>query len=240
MESNSNNQKQPLIELDRSNNYHRSYENEIDDNMESSKDESFKETINCFPQFENTSPSEQHKSPIIVESPPSTENDINKERTEDAEESQNYELVIEENNNINNGNYDVVANTKTTCYQKLFSEIKPGSIRASIFNLSILSVGTGVLALPERFGQLSILLSVICIAVAALCAYWTLDLLIYSSIKSGGKTYAQVIRKILGNKWAKFSDTVIIIHLFGCLIIYQIISRFILIKLLLYYPIYHY
>lgn len=147
--------------------------------------------------------------------------------------------VIEEKNNSNekllkkeNQNDDIEGsetvekyNANRKWYQNVFSKVQPGSIRASIFSLSILSIGTGCLSLPQRFGQLSVLLCSILVVLAGFAAYWTLDLLIYASLKSGETTYSKVIAKICGPRWAKFLDITMIIYIYGVLIIYQIISK---------------
>lgn len=165
-------------------------------------------------------------------------NETNYNNKEDQEDK--VEVIFDENYNLgegidendadddeesqNNVEENAIAISKRNWYQRCFSSIKPGSVRASIFNLSILTVGTGCLALPQRFGQLSVLLSTIEIILSSFIAYWTLDLLIYASIKSGETSYSKVIRKLLGNKWANFLDGIIVVHISGVLIIYQIIG----------------
>ena len=70
-----------------------------------------------------------------------------------------------------------------TLYQRIFGKVDPGSIRGSIFNLAILSLGSGLLALPQKFGQMSILVSIIDIMLAGIAAYWTLNIMILASDK---------------------------------------------------------
>ena len=53
-----------------------------------------------------------------------------------------------------------------TCFQKTFGKMGPGSMRGCIFNLCILSLGTGSLALPQKIGYMSLLASPIVIFVS--------------------------------------------------------------------------
>jgi len=64
-----------------------------------------------------------------------------------------------------------------TCCQKTFGKMGPGSMRGCIFNLCILSLGTGCLALPQKMGYMSIVASPIVIFVSGAINYWTLTIL---------------------------------------------------------------
>ena len=52
--------------------------------------------------------------------------------------------------------------------------MNPGSLRGSIFNLCILSLGTGLLAIPQKIGYMSMVLSPIIIILSGLANYWSL------------------------------------------------------------------
>ena len=52
---------------------------------------------------------------------------------------------------------------KRSCLKRTFGKMNPGSLRGSIFNLCILSLGTGLLAIPQKIGYMSIVLSPIII-----------------------------------------------------------------------------
>lgn len=144
-------------------------------------------------------------------------NEITSDDEENNKENKNESLAnIEENYKENRKWID-----------RYFSSISPGSIRASIFSLSILSIGTGCLSLPQRFGQLSIVFTIILIFLAGFAAYWTLNLLIFCSLKTGEMTYSKLIKKVLSKGWSIFLDVTLIIYIFGVLIIYQIVSKFI-------------
>ena len=60
---------------------------------------------------------------------------------------------------------------------KLFGQIKLGSIRESIFNLVILSLGSGCLSLPKYRGKTSLLLGLIMVVIIGLLVWWALILI---------------------------------------------------------------
>lgn len=117
------------------------------------------------------------------------------------------------------------SDTERTRLQRILGPMTPGSLRGSVFSLSVLSVGTGCLSLPQRFGQMSILVAVIEVFLAGLAAYWTLCLMIIAAKSCNKSDYSKVIKHYWGKGWSKFLDVVIIIYQFGILILYQIISN---------------
>ena len=66
---------------------------------------------------------------------------------------------------------------KRNFLKRTFSKLTPGSLRGSVFNLSILSLGIGCLALPQKVGQMSLVVSPFVIIIAGLANAWTLLLL---------------------------------------------------------------
>lgn len=110
-------------------------------------------------------------------------------------------------------------------YDRYFSNVRPGSIRASIFSLSILCMGTGCLILPLRCKQLSIIFCMLEIIIVGFCAYWTLEMLISASRKCGIDTYSKLIKHYLGHCWSKVFDISVIAYIMGVLTIYNIVSK---------------
>ncbi len=113
---------------------------------------------------------------------------------------------------------------KRTMCDKYFSKPGPGSLRSSIFNLSLLAIGVGCLALPQKVGQLSLVLWSILILFAAFSTYLALDIIIEAGRKKELSVYAQVIEEYCGKKWGILYDGTIILYVFGVLITYQIIA----------------
>jgi amino acid permease len=113
---------------------------------------------------------------------------------------------------------------KRSLSQRLFGPIDPGSIRGSIFNLAILSLGSGCLAMPQTFAQMSIVVAVVDIILAGMAAYWTLSIMIMASEKFKIYNYSQLVNKLFGKGMSLFLDFTMLIYIFGVLILYQVIA----------------
>ena len=86
---------------------------------------------------------------------------------------------------------------KRSCLKRTFGKMNPGSLRGSIFNLCILSLGTGLLAIPQKIGYMSLVLSPIVIILSGLANYWSLNILVNMSIKFNLNTYESIVNKLL-------------------------------------------
>lgn len=140
--------------------------------------------------------------------------------------NENDNINIEDNSSsADTDDYEDNYNIGRKWYEKIFSEVRPGSVRASIFSLSILCMGTGCLILPLRCAQLSLLVCFFEILICGGCAYWTLSILTDVSKKCGIMTYSNIIRHYLGSCWSNFFDICVIFYLMGVLIIYNIVSK---------------
>jgi amino acid permease len=107
---------------------------------------------------------------------------------------------------------------------RLFGPIDPGSIRGSIFNLAILSLGSGCLAMPQTFAQISIVVALVDIILAGMAAYWTLNIMIMSSEKYKIYNYSKLVNTLFGKGVSLFLDITMLIYIFGVMILYQVIA----------------
>jgi hypothetical protein len=107
---------------------------------------------------------------------------------------------------------------------RLFGKIDSGSLRGSIFNLSIFSLGSGCLAIPQIFNGMSILGVVINVVLAGFAAYWTLNLMIISAKKNKVYNYSQLVKTVCGKGLATFLDITMLLYIFGYMVIYQVIG----------------
>ena len=114
-------------------------------------------------------------------------------------------------------------NSHQNIFQKLFSKIGPGSLSSCIFNLCILSLGTGSLAIPKNIKYMSIFFSPIIIMFIGYISHWTITVLYQASKKYHLFTYEDIIRQILGKNISKFVSFVMCINQLGCIILYQVI-----------------
>jgi hypothetical protein len=114
---------------------------------------------------------------------------------------------------------------KRTLYQRLFSKMEAGSLRGSVFAMSSLALGTGCLALPQKFEQMSLLAALIVIILGSFAAYWSLTLMIKASNKTKTYDYSRLVKEELGKGPSLMLDIVILIYIIGILISYQCISN---------------
>lgn len=138
-----------------------------------------------------------------------------------------YDEGIQDDNIENKTNNQAVQKPYRSFINRLVGPVDPGSIRGSIFNLSIFSLGSGCLALPQKIGQMSIVVAVIDIFLSGLATFWTLNLLVQASRKVKNVfNYSKVVEMLYGKKLANFLVLTILIYTFGILILYQVISNF--------------
>ena len=110
-----------------------------------------------------------------------------------------------------------------TCFQKTCGKMSPGSMRGCIFNLCILSLGTGSLALPQKIGYMSMIASPIVIFVSGAINYWTLTILGDSGRKYKLRKYEDVVSTLFSKNLSNFLAIVMVINQSGMIILYQVI-----------------
>lgn len=113
------------------------------------------------------------------------------------------------------------------CWERFFAQVEPGSIRGSVFSLSILCIGLGCLSIPQRVYQMSIVVTIFVIILAGVAAIISLRMIISAAKLKGLSKYSDVITEYCGKKWSITSDIVIIIMVLGVMIMYQIIGKLI-------------
>ena len=112
---------------------------------------------------------------------------------------------------------------KRTWWKRTCGKMRPGSLRGSIFNICILSLGTGLLAIPQKIGYMTIILSPIIIILSGLANLWSLIILVNMCIKFKAKNYEDLVHKLLGNKLSIFLGIIMCINQLGIIILYQVI-----------------
>ena len=117
--------------------------------------------------------------------------------------------------------------TGRTLVNRLIGPVDAGSIRGSIFNLSIFSLGSGCLALPQKIQHMSIVLAVFDIILSGLATYWTLNLMLVASRKlKNCFNYAKVVELLYGKKLSNFLVFTILLYTFGIMVLYQVIGTY--------------
>ena len=110
-----------------------------------------------------------------------------------------------------------------TCWKKTLDKIKAGSLIEGIFNLSIFSLGVGLLALPQKVKYMSLFMTPIIIIIGGVINYWTLTILGDASRKYKIAKYEEAIKLLFNKKLSYFFIIVMTINKFGKIIVFQII-----------------
>ena len=112
---------------------------------------------------------------------------------------------------------------KQNIFQKLSSKFSSGSLISSIFNLCILSLGTGSLSLPQKIGYMSLFFSPIIIILSGTVNYWSLNVLSNASKKYNIHLYEGIVSYLFGKSLSIFLGIIMCISQFGMIILYQVI-----------------
>ena len=124
--------------------------------------------------------------------------------------------------NANGENQEKDKSSLSWC-KRAFGKMGPGSLRSSIFNLCILSLGTGLLAIPQKIGYMSVVCSPVVIILSGLANLWSLTILVEMCFKFKEKNYENLVNKLLGNKASIFLGIIMSINQIGIIILYQVI-----------------
>jgi hypothetical protein len=136
-------------------------------------------------------------------------------------------------NNLNNNNDQYITlkseedltNSGRSLFNRILGPVDAGSIRGSIFSLSILSLGSGCLNLPQKMGQMSIFVTILDIFCSGFATYLTLNLLIISSKKAKKFNYYEVVNELFGKIAAIILIISCLIYNYGIIILYMVISN---------------
>ena len=148
------------------------------------------------------------------------ENELKKEfYSEDSKERESRDTVFIQNIK----DEEEEEKDPRSCCQRTFGKMNPGSLRGSIFNMCILSLGTGLLAIPQKIGYMSMVLSPIVIILSGIANLWSLNILVNMFIKFELNNYESVVNRLLGNKTSIFLGIIMCINQLGIIILYQVI-----------------
>jgi amino acid permease len=152
----------------------------------------------------------------------------------------NNNVKINENNNNKYkkfSSFDIDEKTlpnNTTIIKKIkliyFQPLRPGSLRASIFGLVCVTLGTGMLPLPYFFKTNGIILTLIIFFICAFSTLWTLKILINLAYENKCYSYNELVGIYFNknNFMVNYSIVVLLINSLGSIIIWNVlISKFI-------------
>ena len=147
---------------------------------------------------------------------------IDKENEKEEKDDQK-ELIKEEKIEESERHNSMVLNNKRSLFHKIFGPMEAGSIRGSIFNMVILSLGTGMFALPKYMSNTSLFLSCFLIIGICITVWWSLLLLSKSCEKNKIFNYSKLIELLYGKILSLIYDIIVILYSFGVLILFNCI-----------------
>lgn len=108
---------------------------------------------------------------------------------------------------------------------RLFGPLEAGSLRGSILNMIILTLGSGCLSLPKYVGNTSLVFSVFLIIAVGLLVWWCLNLLSIACDSTNNYFYSRLVKEKYGKGMFLFFNVIVILSVFGVLILTQAISK---------------
>ena len=167
----------------------------------------------------------KYKNMQQVDNMKSEELPVSKDSANETITLKNNQQKLENNDKkiSTNSDEEVEEIDNRTCFQKTCGKMGPGSMRGCIFNLCILSLGTGSLALPQKIGYMSLLASPIVIFVSGAINYWTLTILGDAGRKYKLRKYEDVVSRLFSQRLSSFLGVVMVLNQSGMIILYQVI-----------------
>ena len=101
--------------------------------------------------------------------------------------------------------------------------IEKGSINECVINLCIISVGVGLLALPQKVQYVTLVLTPIIIIICAIINYWTFTVLGDAARKHKVNKYEDIIAAMFNPCFSKFFIFIMCFGLLGVIILFQVI-----------------
>ena len=150
-----------------------------------------------------------------------SENEQNLEENSEEKEQYSEEIKLNGEELIINDNEEYIE--QRSWLRRTFGKMEPGSLRGSIFSLSILSLGIGSLAIPQKIGIMGLILSPILIILSGLANLWSLKILGRMSLKYNLKKYEHVIKHLFGDGMSLFVGIIMILNQTDVIILYQVI-----------------
>lgn len=99
------------------------------------------------------------------------------------------------------------------------------NIRGAIFNLIILSLGTGCLSLPRYVATTSLCLSIFIIIFVGFLQWWAMSLMAEVCSKENVYNYAELLKKYYGKAMGSLYNGMVCVYCFGIQILHQVVSK---------------
>ena len=154
-------------------------------------------------------------------------NEINKINNNNNQfDSKPYKKVQIVDNNSNPEESTEENEPKVRCYH-IQETIKQGSLLEGVFNLSIFTLGIGLLALPQKVKYMGLFMTPMIIISGAVINYWTLTILGDASRKFKLTKYEDAVTILFNQKFSYFFSFVMVINQIGTIVAFlAIIYKF--------------
>ncbi len=147
---------------------------------------------------------------------PNSETDLINAKSEPSEKDEEIEKKEKENTNTE------IETEKKSFFQKIISQFKAGTMVNSIFNISIISLGSGVFAIPVKVQYMTLVFTPVYVILAGIANLISLLMISYVVDKTNILDFFQVTYKILGKTFARILNIVIIAYSYGLIILFQV------------------
>jgi hypothetical protein len=120
------------------------------------------------------------------------------------------------------GEYEVHQQNRNIL-SRMFGKIEPGSLRGSVFAMISVALGTGILGLPKVFGVMSVLFGSIFLIFSGFNFLVNVYFVAIVAHKERIYDYSNLLKKVLGDFYAKVLNYGSLVFLYGACICYQVI-----------------
>lgn len=120
------------------------------------------------------------------------------------------------------GEYEVHQQNRNVL-SRMFGKIEPGSLRGSVFAMISVALGTGILGLPKVFGVMSVFFGSLFLIFSGFNFLVNVYFLAIVAHKERIYDYSNLLKKVLGEFYAKVLNYGSLIFLYGACICYQVI-----------------
>ena len=142
--------------------------------------------------------------------------DLINAKSEPSEKDEEIEKKEKENTNTE------IETEKKSFFQKIISQFKAGTMVNSIFNISIISLGSGVFAIPVKVQYMTLIFTPVYVILAGIANLISLLMISFVVDKTNILDFYQIALKTLGKPFAVMINIGTIGYSYGLVILFQV------------------